>query len=175
VDDAEGDCREAEEPGEEGLAAGDRGAGGREGCEKDCSADDERELFKEVAGWVEVGVGCEHFGHPQEGEDGEDDGEGERSGASGFGPEERNSGGELNERGEIGERQAERNVGADVLPSGGEVAGNETQDAKEDGAGGVGTYTEIACKAAFLHDTPAPVSLGNVVEDGARIARFRRV
>ena len=71
------------------------------------------------------------------------------------GNEERNPPGELKDRGEIRERYAQRDVGADVLPGGGEVAGDQAQKAEKDGGSAVDVKPEIRRYAAlFCHRGP---------------------
>jgi hypothetical protein len=48
-----------------------------------------------------------------------------------------------NDRGEIGKGYAQREVGADVLPGGGEVAGDQAQKAEKDGGPAVDVNPEI--------------------------------
>ena len=65
------------------------------------------------------------------------------TGTRGPGQEERDPRGELNDRCEIGERYAQRDVGADVLPGGGEVAGDQAQEAEKDASSAVDVKPEI--------------------------------
>jgi len=84
-------------------------------------------------------------GHPQECEYGVDGGERQSAGAGSATPEEREASGEFDDGGEIGERLAEGDVGADALPLSGEVARSQAEKAEEDGAAGVGVDSEIGC------------------------------
>jgi hypothetical protein len=124
VGDAEGDGGEAEETSEEGLAARDGAAGGRERCEEYGSRDDERELFKDVAAaGVEVVQAVDKsFGRPHKREHRVDDRECQGAGASRLAPQEDEPGGEFDGRGEIGNRHAEGCVQVDVPPWSGEIA-----------------------------------------------------
>ena len=60
---------------------------------------------------------------------------------------------ELDDRGEIRERRTERDVGSDILPRGGEVAGNQAQQAEKDGGQAIDVKPEIGWDAAVLHDS----------------------
>ena len=93
--------------------------------------------------WVVIAEIHKSAGHPEEGENRVDNREGQSAGTCGGGGEERASPGEFNAGGEIGKRYAQRDVGADILPGGCEVAGNQAQNAEKDRGPAIDIEPEI--------------------------------
>ena len=143
MDDAEGDGADTKEEHEEVPAACNGRTGRRESCEEDQAPRDQGELLKDIADGVVVGEIHKGLRHPDERENGVESGEGQSANAGGAGHEKHDPTGEFDDRGEIGERYAQRDVGADVLPDRGEVAGDKAEDAEKDGGSAVDVKPEI--------------------------------
>ncbi len=144
VDDAKGNGANTEEQHEEGLAGAQWTSLSRgEDCEKDQTGGDQGELLKDIADGVEIAEIHKGLRHPDKRENRVDNCQGQGAGTRGAGQEEGNPPSELNDRGEIGERHAERDVGDGVLPGGGEVAGDQAQEAEKDGGSAIDVKPEI--------------------------------
>lgn len=73
-------------------------------------------LLKDITSGIEIAEILKGLGHPQERENGVQDCERLGAGASSATPQQRNSGSEFDDGGEIGERHAQGYVRSDVLP-----------------------------------------------------------
>ena len=96
----------------------------REDCAEDQASGAQGELLEDIADGVVIAEIHKGLGHPDERENRVDNRQGQSADTRGPAQEERDPPGELNDRGEIGERYAQREVGANVLPGSGEVAGD---------------------------------------------------
>ena len=148
VGDAKGNGANTEEEHEEGPAARNGGTGRGEDGAEDKAGGDQAEFLKDIADGVEVAEIHKGFGHPEERENRVDSRQDHSAGTRGAGQEERDPAGELKGRSEVGERYAQREVGADVLPGGGEIAGGQAEKAEKDGGSAVDVKPEIGCDAA---------------------------
>jgi hypothetical protein len=115
----------------------------REDGAEDQSGGDQGELLENIADGIVIAEIQKSPGHPEERENRVDNREGKSASTCGASEEECDPPGEFNARGEIGERHAQRDVGANILPGGGEVTGDQAQNAEKDGSPGIDIEPEI--------------------------------